>query len=410
MLILDCPFIQWDHLFTSHPSAKRGNQSCLCADVLWSHYIFPTKQKRNRMHKIILFAGLCLATAWLGSTEKLVCVYDSASYRRWGIARFKIEDIQPNLCTHLIYSFVCTDSKLEIVPTYRDKKKFPLFKKLKNSNPHLKTILEVNLILNPLFSELIAAEEHRATFIKSAISILRNPYYMFDGINLVWLNTKKLLEVKNDFTKLIREFQDAFYAEAVESGYEKLLLTASVSAEPSVISHSYDVKHIAKDIDFFNVMTSDIEIIYLKGRPSFCLPEESFNKAASAVNYWKRAGAPTYKIILGIGVFGEAYTTDSYGNIQVVRGHLYDLPKGFWARYEVCYFLQRIDNSSTTQVVFDDITSIDTKVQYIQNHKLGGAYVLSLDLDDFNHISCSHDKKFPVIQHLHDHLALDYYH
>ncbi|XP_077361682.1 chitinase-3-like protein 2 isoform X2 [Festucalex cinctus] len=436
------------------------------------------------MHKIILFAGLCLATAWLGSTEKLVCVYDSASYRRWGIARFKIEDIQPNLCTHLIYSFVCTDSKLEIVPTYRDKKKFPLFKKLKNSNPHLKTILEVNLILNPLFSELIAAEEHRATFIKSAISILRNPYYMFDGINLVWLNTKKLLEVKNDFTKLIREFQDAFYAEAVESGYEKLLLTASVSAEPSVISHSYDVKHIAKDIDFFNVMTSDIEIIYLKGRPSFCLPEESFNKAefrkefnkeaerrgsdellltvsvsaeptvisqsydveeiadhidffnvmtsdiemfvlnvqpsfstpeesfakaVSAVNFWNQTGVPSHKINMGIGVFGEAYTNDSQGMIQAEGGLLTDVPKGFLARYELCSFLDGpLEASSDKNVVFDDIASIDAKVQYIKKHHFGGAFVLSLDLDDFQQVCSTSDKKYPVIQHLHDELV-EYY-
>ncbi|XP_077403137.1 chitotriosidase-1-like [Vanacampus margaritifer] len=363
------------------------------------------------MHKIILFAGLCLTTAWLASSERLVCVYDSISHQRWGIARFKIDDIQPNLCTHLIYSFVCTDSKLEISLSSGDKKKFPLFKKLKHSNPYLKTILEVNLISNPLFPKLIATQEHRATFINSAISYLRNPDYMFDGINILWLdNTKKLPGVKNDFTKLIKEFQEAFYKEAAHSGFEKLLLTASVSAEPSVISHSYDVKHLAKDIDFFNVMTSDIEIIFLKGRPSYYPPEESFNKAASAVNYWKTAGVPTDKINLGIGVFGEAYTTDSHGNIQTVAGHLRDLPKGFWARYEVCYFLQRIDEASTTKVVFDDIPSIDTKVQYIQNHKLGGAFVLSLDLDDFNHISCNHDHKFPVIHYLHDKLVPAHYH
>ncbi|XP_077361684.1 acidic mammalian chitinase-like [Festucalex cinctus] len=377
------------------------------------------------MHKIILFAGLCLTTAWLGSAKKLVCLYNSVSDQRWGIGHFEIGDIQPHLCTHIIYSFVRIDSTFQISPSSSDQKKFPLFKKLKNGphlvyasegervwpigNPRLKTILEVNLISDPLFQELIAVQANRATFIQSAISILRNPNYMFDGINILWLdNTETLAGYKELFTALIKEFREEINKEADGSGSAKLLLTASVSAQPSVITQSYEVEEIADHVDFFNVMTSDIEIVFLKGRPSFSHPGESFTKAASAVNFWNKAGVPTRKINMGIGAFGEAYTFGIQGSFELVGGLLPDLPEGFWARYEVCFFLQGLlKASSNTRVVFDDIASIDVKVDYIKKHHFGGAFVLSLDLDDFNQICCGHDQKYPVIQHLHDELVVD---
>ncbi|XP_077402020.1 acidic mammalian chitinase-like isoform X2 [Vanacampus margaritifer] len=396
-------------------------------DVLWSLIkSFPQKIKSIKMHKLILFTGLCLTTAWLGSAEKLVCLYDSVSDQRQGIGHFEIDDIQAHLCTHLIYSFVGIDKTFKISPSSSDEKKFPLFKKLKNrphhvhakesehvwsnSNTHLKTILEVNVISDPLFHELIAIQANRATFIQSVISILREPNYMFDGINILWQNKMDdFQKYREYFTFLIEEFRKEFNKEAVDSECDALLLTVSVSADPTVITQSYDVKEIADDIDFFNVMTSDIEIVFLKGRPSYCPPEESFRKAASAVNFWNKAGVPTHKINMGIGVFGEAYYTDSQGSIELAGGLLADLPEGFLARFEVCIFLQELlKASSTTRVVFDDIASIDVKVDYIKKHHFGGAFVLSLDLDDFNHICCSHDHKYPVIQHLHDKLVLDF--
>ncbi|XP_051903902.1 chitinase-3-like protein 2 isoform X2 [Hippocampus zosterae] len=378
--------------------------------------------KANTMHKTILFAGLLLATAWLGkfmscngSTERLVCVYNSVSDQRWGVGNFTIDDIQPHLCTHLIYSFVTIDSSFNISPNSSDKIKFPRFKNLKTSkhvwstsNPDLKILLEVNLMEYPFLHQLIATQENRKTFIQSVISVLREPAYMFDGINILWqAKTQTLIEIKEQYAKLIQESHEAFIAEAAQNASEKLLLTMSVSAQPVVIHQSYEVEHIADHIDFFNVMTSDIEIIFQKGQPSFATPAKSFSEAAFAVNVWHKLGVPAHKINMGIGVFGESFMIDILGTVHVVRGNLADLPEGFLSRYEVCSFLQGLlGASSTTQVVFDDIASIDAKVDYIKKYQFGGVFVLSLDLDDFNQSCCSHDSKYPVIQHLHDELIL----
>ncbi|XP_077361781.1 acidic mammalian chitinase-like [Festucalex cinctus] len=362
------------------------------------------------MHKIILLAGLCLTTAWLACAKKVVCVYDSVSDQRMGIGHFQINDIEPHLCTHLIYSSVNVDSNFQISLNANDGTKFPLIMELKKSDPHLKTILEVNLISDPLVQELIATPENRATFIKSAISILREPNYIFDGINILWQNNMDDFQKYIDyFTYLIEEFRKEFNKEAERRGSDELLLTVSVSAEPTVISQSYDVEEIADHIDFFNVMTSDIEMFVLNVQPSFSTPEESFAKAVSAVNFWNQTGVPSHKINMGIGVFGEAYTNDSQGMIQAEGGLLTDVPKGFLARYELCSFLDGpLEASSDKNVVFDDIASIDAKVQYIKKHHFGGAFVLSLDLDDFQQVCSTSDKKYPVIQHLHDELV-EYY-
>ncbi|XP_057677793.1 acidic mammalian chitinase-like [Corythoichthys intestinalis] len=360
------------------------------------------------MQKLFLLAGLFLSIAWLGATERLVCLYNSISDQRRGIGHFEIGDIKPFLCTHIIYSFVGIDSKWGISVGSSDKIKFPLFKDLKKRDPAMKTLLEVNLISSPFVQEMLSMQGNRRVFINSALSLLRNPDYTFDGINLLWLESRQRGD-KKLFTNLIQEFRRAINLEAAKRGYEKLLLTASVSAQPLVISRSYEVKLIAEHIDFFNVMTSDVEIPFVKGKPSFYTTGDSFSKAASAVNFWNKQGVPTQKINMGIGVFGEAFTINSLGIVNPAGGNVPDIPEGFLARYEVCSFLQGLlMAASDKQVVFDDIASIDAKASYIKQHKYGGAFVMSLDLDDFNQQCCSHPSKYPVIQHLHDELVLKF--
>lgn len=55
-------------------------------------------------------------------TEKIVCYYGSWSYYRHGNGKFEIENINPHLCTHLIYTFVGLnqDGSIAILDPYLD--------------------------------------------------------------------------------------------------------------------------------------------------------------------------------------------------------------------------------------------------------------------------------------------------
>lgn len=55
-------------------------------------------------------------------TESVVCYYGTWATYRYGAGKFNVEDINPNLCTHLIYSFVGIDNQGTVVSldTYLD--------------------------------------------------------------------------------------------------------------------------------------------------------------------------------------------------------------------------------------------------------------------------------------------------
>ncbi|XP_049608626.1 chitinase-3-like protein 1 [Syngnathus scovelli] len=103
------------------------------------------------------------------------------------------------------------------------------------------------------------------------------------------------------------------------------------------------------------------------------------------MKYWKMEGALPGKLNMGIGVFGRLFTLDPSGQVEPVKGSLSDLPASMWSRYEVC------SSSAAADIwfAFDNQADVDAKVQFIQNEGLAGAFVVSMDLDDFDGNSCT---------------------
>lgn len=54
--------------------------------------------------------------------DRVVCYYGSWAVYRHGNGHFDIEDIDPTLCTHLIYTFVGLnyDASIKIIDSYQD--------------------------------------------------------------------------------------------------------------------------------------------------------------------------------------------------------------------------------------------------------------------------------------------------
>ncbi|XP_031701637.1 chitinase-3-like protein 1 [Anarrhichthys ocellatus] len=372
---------------------------------------------------------LTLTTA---TSSRLVCYYNSLAENRPDYGQFSVSDIDPNKCTHLIYAFSDINNTNELVPSCdTDISRYELFNGLKNRNPLLKTLLAVGgLRFNTKkFSTMVADPQNRTKFIKSAITLLRDNG--FDGINLDWRYPGG--QDKGRFTLLCQELNEAFVAEGNSTNGDRLIVTASVSAEKATIDAGYEVSQIAMHLDFINVLTFDFhghwESVTGHHSPLYNgtqdTGDEIYLNTDYAMRYWREQGAPGQKLNLGLAAYGRAFnlSTESSDVGAPTNGPgeegCYTGEEGFWASYETCLYIegdtthlivdQEVPYAVTENqwVGFDNKASLDTKVNYLKTNDFGGACVWSLDLDDTTGQFCKMGK-CPFISHLHDILPQQY--
>uniref|UniRef100_A0A3Q3FUH0 chitinase n=1 Tax=Labrus bergylta TaxID=56723 RepID=A0A3Q3FUH0_9LABR len=361
----------------------------------------------------------------ISSTSRLMCYYNSKAADRPAVGKFRVSDIDPDKCTHLIFAF-SDIRKNELVPTaVNDVQQYIEFNALKQRNPLLKTLLAVGgeKFGTEKFRTMAGSQENREVFIKSVIKLLRA--FNFDGLNLDWRYPAE--EDKQRFTELCKELETAFVDEGTSNNQERLILTASVSAEKSTIDASYDVKHIAMHLDFINVLTFDFhgpwESVTAHHSPLFQGSQDTgdaiYSNTAFALEYWRDKGAPEEKLNMGFGAFGRAFYLSSSSSAVGAPASgpgddgCFTGEEGFWAYYETCHYLggvqthlicdQKVPYATTYSqwVGFDDTTSISTKINYLKANNFGGAFVWSLDLDDFTGQFCNQGK-CPFVSQLHN--------
>ncbi|XP_056241203.1 chitotriosidase-1-like [Seriola aureovittata] len=191
-----------------------------------------------------------------------------------------------------------------------------------------------------------------------------------------------------------------------------------------------------RSLDFINVLTFDFrgpsETVTGHHSPLFQGSQDTGDKVNSntdyAMKYWRDQGAPTHKLNLGIASYGRVYTVASQCSAvgAPVTGPgtegTYTQMEGLLAYYEICPHLDGIQVqlipdqkvpyaviNNNQWVGFDNRDSIGTKVSYLTTNHFGGAFVMSLDLDDFSGHFCKQGK-YPLISHLHDLLVPDFPH
>ncbi|XP_046436429.1 acidic mammalian chitinase-like [Neodiprion fabricii] len=383
----------------------------------------------------LLIAFCILGLGWLSVAEseqnKIVCYFGSWAIYRSGNGKIEISDLDPSLCTHMIYTFVgITEAgEVAVLDPWADlsdnwgRAGFQKFNALRERNPGMKTLVAIGGWNqgSDKYSRVAAKPALRSHFADNALEFVLK--YGFDGLDFDWEYPNQRGGIPADvenFVLLLKELRARF-------DEHRLLLTAAVAATENSASLSYNIPSISKYLDFINIMTYDFhgswDSVTGHNAPLYPATRETTATARglnvnASVHYWLSQGAPAKKLVLGTALYGRTFTLSN--SAQNMPGSAASGPgaagpytgeRGMLGYNEICE--QQVKTTWTTDwdeqqqvpyahngnqwVSYDNVKSITEKANYAKAMGLGGAMVWSIETDDFRGI-CGN--KYPLLNAL----------
>jgi len=362
----------------------------------------------------------------------IFCYYSSYAIGRPSIGKFTPEDIDPTLCTHIIFAFVNLVDGTHLEPaSWNDVGAKGLYSRtqaLKNINPNVKILLAVGgwTVGSDPFIPMISNPNNRRAFVHDVVDYLRSNG--FDGLDMDWefpgaRGSEK--EHKFLFTELLKELQTAFQQET--RGREKLLLTMATAGGSYFINKAYETTKVAQHVDYLLLMAYNYHGSWnnFTGHHSGLYPRSDEIGAMKELNQewtaeWERQGVPRSKLVMGIATYGMSFTLrdeNQHGLGAPSNGGgapgMYTQESGILSYYEVCENLKGpwnyvwIEEQKSPYayykdqwVGFDDQHSVRYKAEFIRHNGYAGAFIWSLEMEDFRGV-CG-EGKFPLLTTIHN--------
>ncbi|XP_017780174.1 PREDICTED: serine-rich adhesin for platelets-like isoform X2 [Nicrophorus vespilloides] len=386
---------------------------------------------------LLLFVTVFTVISQIEPKElRVVCYYTNWSVYRPGSAKFNPQNINPYLCTHLIYAFggFTKENTLKPFDKYQDIEKggYAKFTGLKTYNKQLKTMLAIGGWNegSTRFSPMVASADRRKELVRNVVKFLRQNH--FDGLDLDWeypsFRDGGKTRDRDNYANLVQELREEFDRESQKTGRPRLLLTMAVPAGIEYINKGYDVPKLMKYLDWMNILSYDYHSAFEPSvnhhAPLFPLEEESEYNYDTELNidhtikHYMEAGAIGNKLVLGIPTYGRSYTlfnpdANEIGDPADGPGEMGDATRenGYLAYYEICESVKS-DEWTVVQpnedamgpyafrdnqwVGYDDEAIVRKKAKYVADNGLGGIMFWAIDNDDFR--GTCHNKSFPIIE------------
>ncbi|XP_053621430.1 probable chitinase 2 [Plodia interpunctella] len=348
--------------------------------------------------------------------KAVVCyVATWAAYRK-GAGQFEIKNLNPTLCTHLVYSFAGLDPNLNSIKSLdvwmdfqRNTGAVNDIIALKDRYPHLKVTIAIGGWNegSPKYSNMAASRETRKQFIDSVLAFLNK--HKFDGLDLDWEYPAKRGGADKDrenYVLLVKELKEAF----MEKGY---ILTAAFGAGKSTMDVSYDLPQLSHHLDLIHIMCYDYHGTWDgtvgANAPLRGVTDDDELNVEYTIKYMLDHGVKPHKMVLGLPIYGRTFvlknpniTYIEFGRTKVESAGFngpYTGENGFMGYNEICMELknngsswQRLWHEQTSTpylrngekvLSYDNGRSIAAKVKMAVDYNLGGFMVWSIDTDDF---------------------------
>ncbi|MDQ6418536.1 glycosyl hydrolase family 18 protein [Paenibacillus sp. LHD-117] len=311
--------------------------------------------------------------------------------------------------------------------------------KLKQANPHLKTIISVGgWSWSNRFSDVAATQATRETFAKSAVDFIRK--YQMDGVDLDWEypvggglagNSYRPAD-KQNHVLLLQEVRKQLDAAETADG-KSYSLTIASGASPSYASNN-ELGQIGAVVDWINIMTYDFNggwsTLSAHNAPLYAdaaavqagVPEAAEFNTDRGVQRHLDAGVPANKIVLGLPFYGRGWAgcapgASGDGQYQACTGSSagtwekgvldygdiltnYVNKNGFVRYWNDVAKVPYLYNASTKVFIsYDDEQSFGVKIDYIKSKGLAGGmfWELSSDCRVSSKYSCSGTKLLNVL-------------
>ncbi|XP_055870468.1 chitinase-3-like protein 1 isoform X1 [Biomphalaria glabrata] len=354
-----------------------------------------------------------------------VCYFPSWAFERSSaLARFDVANVDPYICTHIIYAFGRIDGSNTNLQTPSDESRYSLFTDLKKQNSQLRTLLSIGGENDhgEGFVTVSQNDSQTGVFASRAVAFLRK--YHFDGLDIDWEYPN--VNTSANFVRILKSLRQAFDQDTTTP---RLLLTIAAPAG-SINMLGFNITEINKYVDYVSLMTYDfVDARYNEvtnfNSPLYSRNSSAFNQEFSTnwtVREYEKLGLHLNKTLIGVsGTAKWLYLNNSENSIPgspIVKGFLknstaYGITGGL-AYPEVCQYIR--DNNGTEIVfdeqqrarylvngrdwiTYDDPEVIKNKTDWAVRIGVAGMMLWSLDQDDFSGMMCLQGT-FPLLSQI----------